>query len=208
MKTIFLLFSIILSASYIQAQTLVLVKVDANQATVAGQELKWDALEVEVEKSFKKNKIFLSGFAVGLRKESEGWNEGIYLTFRTFRKQIFFKRHPLEVIPSVTVLWGSPGTTYNRTSQERFDEFIPYINVFPLRNVDLPKFSIDNAGLIYPELSVAVRKSFLRILSLEPVVGVRLIRFGVVEYDGHQSVYDERTAILPTVGLRIGLRIH
>lgn len=210
MKTIFVLFSILLSASYAQAQTRLLAKVDTNKGSVADQEFEWRAVEAEVEKSFRKNKLLLSGFAIGLRKETqtERWDEGVYFTFRTFRKHRVFKKHPIEVVPSVTVLWGSPGSTLNRTSQERYEEFIPYVNVFPLRNAEVPKFDIENAGLIYPEISVAVRKEFLKIFSIEPVVGVRIIRFGVVEYNGIESHYHEETGFLPTLGFRVGIRIH
>lgn len=211
MKTIFLLFSILLSASYAQAQTRVLAKVDATKGSVSGLELNWFGAEAEVEKSFKKKKLFLSGFAIGLRREavpSGRWDEGVYFTFRTFRKQRFFKKHPVELIPSVAVLYGSPGMTLNRTTQATFGEFVPYTSVFPLRNADLPEFDIKKGGLIYPELSVAVRKEFLKILSIEPVIGVRVIRFGVVQYDGVNSNYREDMALLPTLGLRVGLRIH
>ena len=199
-----------LMASKAEAQTRLLGKVDLTKGSVAEQEFEWYAVEAEVEKSFKKNKLLLSGFGIGLRRESQTkrWDEGVYLTFRTFRKQRFFKKHPIEVIPSVTVLWGSPGSTLNRTSQERYEEFIPYVNVFPLRNAGVPEFDVKEAGLIYPELSIAVRKEFLKIFSIEPVVGVRVIRFGVIEYDGAKSRYRKDTGFLPTLGLRVGIRIH
>lgn len=210
-RTIFVLFSILLPVSYAQAQTRVLAKVDSTKGSVADQEFEWYAVEAEVEKSFKKNKLLLSGFAIGLRRETQTkrWDEGTYFTFRTFRTQRIFKKHPIEVIPSVTVLWGSPGVTLNRTAQERYDEFIPYVSVFPLRNAGVPQFDVTNAGLIYPEISLAVRKTFLKnIISVEPVVGVRIIRFGVVEYNGIESHYHEETGFLPTLGFRVGLRIH
>jgi len=211
MKKIIFVIAIFLLASKCEAQTRLLGKIDATKGSVAEQEFKWYAVEAEVEKSFKKNKILLSGFAIGLRREAtqtKRWDEGVYFTFRTFRKQSFFKKYPIEVIPSLTILWGSPGETLNRTSQERYGEFISYVNVFPLRNAEVPKFDIENAGLIYPELSVAVRKEFLKILSIEPVVGIRVIRFGIVEFDGLRAHYRTDMAVLPSVGLKVGLKIH
>ena len=211
MKKIILAALVVLLASKAEAQTRLLGKIDATKSSVAEQEFEWYAVEAEVEKSFKKNKILLSGFAIGLRREATqtgSWSEGVYLTFRTFRKQSFFKKHPIEVIPSLTVLWGSPGSTLNRASQEKYGEFVPYVNVFPLRNAEVPKFDIENAGLIYPEISVAVRKNFLKIFSIEPVVGIRVIRFGIVEFDGLRAHYRTDMAVLPSVGLKVGLKIH
>jgi hypothetical protein len=208
-KTLFVFAAICVFAAKGEAQTRILGTLDLTNGSVAGQELRFQAAEAEVEKSFKKNRLFLSGFALGIRREAgvRKWDEGVYLTFRTFRRQKLL--FGLEAIPSLTVLWGSPGTTLNRTTQERYEEFIPYTNVFPLRNAGVPKFDIEEAGLIYPEISVALRKTFLKnIFSVEPVVGVRVIRFGVIEYDGADSSYREDTALLPTVAIRFGVRVH
>ena len=205
-KVVLSVLCIILAASRVQAQTRVSAKVDATDSSVADQELNWRGIEFEAEHGFKRNKLLLSGFAAGIRKESERWDEGVYLSFRTFRRE---ELSGFQIIPSITVLWGSPGLTLNRATQERYGEFVPYKRIFPLRNAEVPGFDIENAGLIYPELSVAVRKTFFKnLVSIEPVLGVRVIKFGIAEYDGVNSGYRKDTAFLPSLGLRVGLKIN
>lgn len=219
-RLLFSFFCIFVTASGAQAQINILGRVDVTKGAVANQKLNLNAIEVEVEKGFNKDKLFLSGIAIGIRKESEKLDEGTYLTFRTFHKWGLLKKHvknqtgqeklvpTLNIIPSVTVLYGSPGTTMNRASQERYGEFVPYVRIFPLRNAPIPGLDIEPAGLIYPELSISARKEFCKIFSVEPVLGVKVIRFGVAEYDGVNASYRKNTAFLPSFGVRIGLKIN
>jgi len=88
------------------------------------------------------------------------------------------------------------------------------VGIFPMRNADVPKALAEpadigtDAAMLYPEVSVSIKKPFLRGgLTFEWVAGVRIIRFGVIDSSAQGAVFEERRTLAPTLGVRLGVRI-
>jgi hypothetical protein len=185
----------------------------------------WQGLEFEFDEEFRK--LLLSGFSLGVRRELfyaftgfggvkdvDRWDEGTYLTLRLYRTFEISSNRSWAIGPSFTILYGVPGTTLDRTVVNRYGEGNDYTHVFPLRNTDLPGVITEeadlvaNAGLFYPEVSVAVRKRLAKGgINLEWIGGVRIIRFGIVDSNARGDVFSEKTKLVPTIGMRVGFKI-
>src|SRR5262249_55209657 len=159
------------------------------------------------------NNVVLSGFSLGVRRElfdaftsfgqargSRRWDEGTYLTLRLYRYFDVSSDRSWSIGPSFAILYGIPGTTLDRTTGQRLDDGrYDYTHVFPMRNADVPKLLAEKAlvgtdsALLYPEISVAIRKGFARGgINLEWLGGVRMIRFGIVDSIAENDVFNDR----------------
>jgi hypothetical protein len=188
----------------------------------------WQGLEVELDKSFAGNKVVLSGFSFGVRRElfdaftsfgqTRGvhrWDEGTYLTLRLYRHFDASPDRSWSIGPSFAILYGIPGTTLDRTAGQRHDNgTYDYTHVFPMRNADVPQLIAEKAdvgtdsALFYPELSLSIRKTFAKGgISLEWLGGVRIIRFGIVDSSSQGDLFDDRRMFIPSVGMRVGFKI-
>jgi len=188
----------------------------------------WQGLEAELENAFATHKTILSGFAVGLRREQfygftgfgetanvQRWDEGTYLTFRVFRRFEVSSDKSWSVGPSFAILYGIPGTTLDRTiATSQADGRLDYTHIFPMRNADVPTALAKTAdvgassALLYPEISVSIRKRLVRGgICLEWLGGVRIIRFGIVDSTSQENLFENRRTFVPSVGMRVGFRI-
>jgi hypothetical protein len=187
----------------------------------------WQGLEFEFDTEFRPSRLLLSGFALGVRRELfyaftgfggvkdvDRWDEGTYLTLRLYRYFEISSNRSWAVGPSFSILYGVPGTTLDRTVANRYGEGLDYTHVYPLRNTDLPRLITEeadlvaNAGLFYPEVSLAVRKRLAKGgINLEWIGGVRIIRFGIVDSNAQSDVFSEKTKLIPTIGMRVGFKI-
>jgi len=188
----------------------------------------WQGLEVEIERAFVKHNLVLSGFSLGLRRELfygftsfgetknvQRWDEGTYLTLRVHRSFDVTHDKSWSIGPSFEILYGIPGTTLDRTIAVRQENGgLDYTHVFPVRNADVPKLLAEkavvstNSALLYPELSVSIKKRFVRGgIDLEWLGGVRIIRFGVVDSSDQGDLFEHRQTLIPSVGMRVGFRI-
>jgi hypothetical protein len=185
----------------------------------------WQGLEFEFDEEFRK--LLLSGFSLGVRRELfyaftgfggtkdvDRWDEGTYLTFRLYRTFEISSNRSWAIGPSFSFLYGVPGTTLDRTLANRYGEGVDYTHVFPLRNTDLPGLIteeadlVSNAGLFYPEVSVAVRKRLAKGgINLEWIGGARIIRFGIADSNARGDAFIEKTKLIPTIGMRVGFKI-
>ena len=212
-----------------QADGRVSFRFDFNKTTVKGAYngigFDWQGLEFEFDEEFRK--LLLSGFSLGVRRELfyaftgfggvkdvDRWDEGTYLTFRLYRTFEISTNRSWAIGPSFSILYGVPGTTLDRTVANRYGEGFDYTHVFPLRNTDLPGLITEgadlvaNAGLFYPELSVAVRKRLAKGgINLEWIAGVRIIRFGITDSNARGDVFSEKQKLIPTIGMRVGFKI-
>jgi hypothetical protein len=189
--------------------------------------LSWQGVEVELEQEFKKSKVVLSGFSLGLRRELfygftgfgtekdvRRWDEGTYLVFR-MNRTFDLSNRSWSIGPSFAILYGIPGTTLNRTTGvTNGDAGNDFTHVFPLRNSDLPKVVAEKAelvadsGLLYPEASFVIRKRFAKGgIVLDWLGGVRIIRFGIVDSNSQGDLFTERRVFIPSVAMRVGFRI-
>lgn len=207
-------------------------RIDFNRTNVQGVYddvgFAWQGLEVEVEKAFSKPKIVLSGFSLGVRRElfsaftsfgqTRGvhrWDEGTYLTLRLYRHFDVSGDKSWSLGPSFAILYGIPGTTLDRTTGQRQDDgAFDYTHVFPMRNADVPKLLAEKAevgtdsALLYPELSVSIRKRFAKGgINLEWLGGMRIIKFGIVDSSAQGDLFTDRRMFIPSVGMRVGFRI-
>jgi hypothetical protein len=206
-------------------------RIDFNRMNVEGVhdtvDLGWQGLEVEVEKELATHKVVLSGFSLGIRREVfygftgfgtskdvHRWDEGTYLTFRMFRN-FDLSGKLWSVGPSFAVFYGVPGTTLDRTvGSSSGDARYDYTHVFPMRNADVPRLLADKAQLVrdsalfYPEASFSVRRRLARGgVVFDWLVGIRVIRFGVVDSNSQGDAFRESRMFIPSVGMRVGFRI-
>jgi hypothetical protein len=207
-------------------------RIDFTHANVEGAShdvgINWQGVEAEIEKSFATPKVLLSGFSLGVRRELfygftafgetrnvRRWDEGTYLTFRVYRSFIASSDRSWSIGPAFAILYGIPGTTLDRTIAVRQDDGgLDYTHVFPMRNADVPKALAERAdvgsssALLYPEVSVAIRKQFAgNAISLEWLGGVRIIRFGVVDTGSQGDQFEDRRTFVPSAGMRVGFKI-
>jgi hypothetical protein len=186
--------------------------------------LNWQGTEFEIEKEFTKSKVLLSGFSLGVRRELfyaftgfgdvkgvHRWDEGTYLSLRIYRS---FGPRSWSLGPSFAILYGIPGTTLDRTRDQRDSGGGGYTHVFPMRNTDVPELLAEkaelasNSALLYPEASIAFRKRLAKeVISLDFMGGVRIIRFGIVDSNTQGDVFAERRVFVPTFGMRVGFKI-
>jgi len=207
-------------------------RVDFNRTNIDGAYndvgLKWQGIEFEFEQEFATSKVVISGFSFGLRRELfyaftgfggekdvRRWDEGTYLTLRMYRNFDLSSDRSWSIGPSVAIFWGIPGTTLDRTIEQRdgvggYD----YTHVFPMRNSDVPTLIaqkgelVGDSALFYPELSVALRKKLAKGgITLDWIGGLRIIRFGIVDSNALGDIFGERRVFIPTIGLRVGFRI-
>lgn len=207
------------------------VRVDFNRTTIDGAYndvgLGWQGFEVELDNEFKTNKVVLSGFSFGIRRElfdgfsgsgtTSGvhrWDEGTYLMFRMYRNFDLSGRK-WSIGPSFAILYGIPGTTLDRTiGQTRGDGAYDYTHIFPIRNTDLPKPLVAKADLVtdsalfYPEASFSIRRRLAGGgIVFEWLAGVRVIRFGIVDSNSQGDLFSEKRLLIPSIGMRVGFRI-
>ncbi len=183
------------------AQFRINIKFDASRSLVkdASMKFEWTAKELEFDRKFKKNKLFLSGLAGGARREGSNLAEGNFLHIRVYRT-ISVKK--FEINPSFGIIYGHPGLRSERT---KFDANGGYVHVNLVRNVDLPSYNVKKPAVAYPEISLSLRKKVWR-LSAEPVVSMRIMRYGILKSNFGSGNYKVVTVISPSVGFRFGFR--
>jgi hypothetical protein len=190
--------------------------------------MSWEGLEVEIEKEFTTSKVLLSGFSLGLRRELfyaftgfgstkdvHRWDEGTYLTFRMFRSFDLTGSRSWSIRPSLTILYGIPGTTMSGTIGRAYaDGGYDYTHVFPMRNADVPPVLAEqaqlnsNSALFYPEASLSLTRRLAKGgVVVEWLGGVRMIRFGIVDSNIQGNLFTERRTFIPSVGLRVGFKV-
>jgi hypothetical protein len=190
--------------------------------------LDWQGLEFELEKEFITPKVVLSGFSLGLRRELfygftgfgtdknvSRWDEGTYFVVRLFRTFNLSSDRAWSIGPSVSILYGIPGTTLDRTIVANTgDAGLASTHVFPVRNSDVPKLLADKAALVsdsallYPEVSFVIRRRFAKGgFVLDWLGGFRIMRFGIVDSQTQADRFEDRRMYIPSVGLRVGFRV-
>ena len=175
------------------------VRLDISDAHVSAfslsRQVAWHGAEGELAGEWSKRKLFLNGFAFGIRKEGQYYSDGTYFTLRTFT-QIPLGGRYLGLYPSIGVVYGLPGLPMMRV-MTRDGAWI-----FPVRTIDIPGTEVKSDGVLYPELSVALRLKVWR-FNIEPLAGVRYIRFGT-QLNGR---YSDGRVLVPTAGVRVGFKL-
>ncbi len=209
-KLVMMLAVLIVAGKTASADQRLLFRIDYSIKTIDayGHEVQfsWRGLQGEYEKEWKTNKIFVSGFSIGVRSEGSIPYEGTYLTAGTFKRipvgKFFF-------YPGVTMLYGVPGIGFDRTWETRDgDVQQSYAHLYPIRNIDIPsvgRMDLRKFGWLYPELTLAVRKDW-KCFTVDGVAGVRIMPFGEVESDFSSAQTQSKLEFVPTMGLRVGIK--
>lgn len=146
------------------------------------------------------------GFAAGFRKENTLVYEGDFLYIRFFKKTGSYRS--LEFYPSLALVYGVPLS--NQFSATKFNtDRTQYESVFLVHNVTtFFNGGIKKNGVLYPELTLGIRKNFRR-FNVDLVPGIRILKFGILKSGGFYAPSDfkTKTALCPTIGIRLGLKI-
>lgn len=146
------------------------------------------------------------GFAAGLRKENTFVSEGDFLYVRLFKKTGSYRT--LEFYPSIALVYGVPLSNQFSTTKFNADR-TQYESVFLVHNVTtFLNNGIKKNGVLYPELTLGIRKNFRR-FNVDLVPGIRILKFGILKSGGFYAPSDfkTKTVLCPTIGIRLGLRI-
>lgn len=207
------------------------IRIDFSKANVEGARnnvgIGWPGFEVEIEREFKTHKFGVSELSLGVRREAfygfsafgetqgvQRWGEGTYLSLRVHRSFALPANRSWSVSPSFALLYGIPGTTLHGTViTPGTGSGLDYTRVFPVRNADVPALLAKradvapNSAILYPEVSLSMKKRLVRGVNLEWVGGVRAIRFGIIDSNDQDYHFAERRTFVPSFGMRLGFRI-
>lgn len=198
----FVLLSFFVAAT-VNAETRLNFKFNYNRTNISAfgfnDTFVWGSKEVELEFGLPPGKLPISGFAIGIRKSGRIMHEGTYLSLRALR---IFEVGDWEINPSVGLIYGVPGISFDRTWESINGD---YVHVFPVRNVNAPANLVKNDAVLYPEFSVGLRRNIWKI-GIEPVAGLRIMRFGAVR-GGEFNRFKKWTPFSPYVGIRVSIVI-
>ena len=185
------------------------VELSRKSGDISGLDYKIDGAGLEFEKYFKKNRLGLSGWSIGARKDTfEYEDSGYLLNFETFRS---ISTRIVEVKIGGGIEWGRPPLTYDKTefTLQEEDHSI-YKHVYIIRNSNTPRIGTSFDGVIYPffEASILKRKS---IFLIELGARANLIKFGIDTYDATtlkvRYTTKKKTIVVPTLFVSLGLKL-
>ncbi len=166
-----------------------------------------NGMSVEVETYFKNNRLGLSGWCIGYRKDEIRYAEfGHLLNVDTFRTKSI---RVADIKFGGGVEWGMPSDGFSRTKfNTRTDPNLSYSHVFLSKNSNIPKTGTKNDGALYPFARVSlVRRS--KVFILEVGTRVNIMKFGIDEYnisnDRLMVTSRNRRIAVPTVFVSVGL---
>lgn len=169
--------------------------------------LGWHSAEINVSFQERQPKGWISGWSFGIRKDDPIYYQGTYLTVRLER------RFPgkIDLTPRIGIVCGEIGTHLDWSWEQRAGTSqTSYTHLFVVRNIHSPfgeiPFGEISKGILYPEFSLAAGKR-KGPLSIEAVLRLQTMKFGMARSDFTTSQYHEQWAIVPSVGVNIGVRI-
>lgn len=190
----------------VQAQTRISASVDQAYAFVSvgdfNPHFRWYAFSLEAEHEFKKDKLGISGFALGVRKEGKDIYDGTYITGRLFHA---FDTQRFSLIVSGGFVYGLAGTQFDRTKLIYKDgQVAGYKNISMIRNIHVPTGAkIDKTGILQPVIDARIRKYMGRFF-IEGRSGIRLARFSLTESDFKNGKYREQLTPMPSFSIGVG----
>lgn len=186
----------------------VFLKVDFMKSEGAVQNVSHnaDSVSVEIESNFAKDKLFLSGWALGYRKEDIHFvDAGHYFSLRTFHN---FDLHFTNMQLGIGEEWGYPSLTSEKTISG-IDANHPeaFSHVFLIRNSSVPALGADHDGTLYPFVTMTLSKK-VGIFKLEGGLRMDIRKFGVDTYGpGGQFSLSDKWTVSPSVLVGFGLRM-
>lgn len=153
------------------------------------------------------SRYFPQGISVGIRKETLSLSNGTYLTLRTSWRGRQ-PRHGFLVIGTIGVVYGWPGTQFDRTTETLSgDGTLVRTHLYAKATVPIPLMEIRQSGVIIPEWSVSARKTLhagRHRFHLEPTLSVRMFKIGVVRANGISVDSAQKRCPMVSLGIRIG----
>jgi hypothetical protein len=164
---------------------------------------------LELEHKFAKNKLFLSGWAIGYRKEDINDNTtGHYIEGKAFR---YFGLKPIDIRVGGGVGWGLPSSVYENSKYEKIgDNYFPVTHTYLRRNTKFIAIKIDNTAVLYPFMDFAASWK-PKFLVFEAGVRGNLLNFGVSKYEYSNGFFSDtrsttKIIFIPYIG--VGTRIR
>lgn len=171
----------------------------------------WQGRELTFEQEWRKNKILLSGFRLGLRKEGrlKEIYDGAYFVFGTFRR-LNPGGNDWVFYTELDVIYGLPGVRFNRIWEERDSSgIVKYTRFNLIKNANIPedklKANFRRMLVFYPSVSLALRRK-LGFFHLDGVLEWRLMRFQTINSDFTNVVVKSEIMPMPSLGVRAGIK--
>lgn len=158
---------------------------------------------LDLEKNWSKNKIGLSGWTLGYRKEEiDKKNFGHFVNFGVFRRVGIGAGFYIK--PSIRFEWGLPSDRLDHTV---FHEDGSYAYVYLLRNSNLPK-EINRGFFFWPVAEVKVGKT-VSVFVFEAGIRGGYSEIGVEKYYPFERDFElsKRWIIIPSAVVTIGFKM-
>jgi len=178
------------------------------QTTTKEQKFEWGALEINFIFEREGQKTLVSGWSLGVRKQSLRTGREVYITggvFKDFKDFVAIGSAKWDFRIWGQIVYGIPGARFNRTVEKYENgELVGHQKIYLENSVDVPFQRIGKAGVLYPVMAMSLERSFGHI-NVEPIVGLRFMNFGFVESEHGQLIANEDgTVIVPSYGVRMG----
>lgn len=166
-----------------------------------------NSLTIEIESYFPKDKVFLSGWSVGYRKEDIRFiHAGHYFSLKTFHD---FDVRLLEIKLSGGEEWGYPSLASEKTipgvDPGRLES---YRHIFLLRNSKVPFLGTKHDGVLYPFLTLSFTRK-IGTFMFEGGARLDFGKFGIDTYNPNgQFSLNEKWIASPSVFVGFGLKMH
>jgi hypothetical protein len=175
-----------------------------------GSEYNLTSAEIEVERHFDHTRLFLSGFAVGYRKDALRFADSGHMfhaaVFRSINLGVFAVR------AGGGVEWGVPSLNFDTTEFDyRADGALRYSHIHPAKNVDIPVVGTSKDGAAYPFGEVSIVQRPGRFL-IEGGMRLNIVPFQFDNYEVDMADrithgFSERNVLMPYLFVNIGFKI-
>jgi len=215
LRIFFTLIFLFLSSPLLASDNYFSIGLDSSVARVnflnSKQTFEWSGAQIDFTQEWDKDKIFLSGWSFGIRKQSlHKFERELYLVagfFKDFDDFIATGNLKWDMRVWGQAVYGIPSYKFSRVTEKYVkDNFIGYYRTFLVTQFDVPGQRVGRAGVLYPIISISAERNF-GIINFEPMLGFRILRFGFVESEDSALLYSEnKLVVAPTYGLKIGVK--
>lgn len=165
------------------------------------QKARWSFVSLDAEHEFKKDKFWISGFRLGLRKEGKDIYNGTYITAGLFHE---LDVRDISLIISGGLIYGLPGIQFDRTRLVYANgDVVGYENISMKRNIKVLGTYIDEAGVIQPVMDLKARR-YINNFFVEYRGSIRFAKFSETSSDFNNFSYRESITPMPSFGVGLG----
>lgn len=175
-----------------------------SEGTLKGEHYSFNHLGLDLEKNWDRNKIGLSGWSLGYRKEELNKKHfGHFVNFGVFRR--FDVWSGFYVKPGLKLEWGLPS---DRLDHTMFREDGSYTYVYLLRNSNLPR-EINRGFFFWPVVDIKVGRTVSKFVFEAGLRGgysevvVEKYRFPKEDF---QFEIDKNRVVIPSAVVTVGIK--